>query len=155
MPAVQITPADLAPFATIEPAKAAAMIEDALGMAALIAPCILTEEFAHPAAAKAVLRGAILRWNDTGSGGKVTQAALGYSQTVDTSQPRRQMFWPSEIEQLQKMCTDPNAETGAFAVDTVACGGSIEHADICSINFGSTNCSCGAILTQGLPLYGW
>lgn len=155
MPAVQITPTDLAPFATIDEAKALAMIADALAMAKLVAPCIVDDDFAHPDAAKAVIRGAILRWNDAGSGGKVSQTALGYSQTVDTSQPRRAMFWPSEIEQLQKMCADPDG-LGAFAIDTIgASTGTVVHADICSVNFGSTSCSCGAILTQGLPLYEW
>ena len=36
-----LTPADLAPFADIDPAKAEAMIEDAEAMAALAAPCII------------------------------------------------------------------------------------------------------------------
>ena len=38
MPAVSITPDDLAPFATIDAAKAWAMIEDAMAMAATEAP---------------------------------------------------------------------------------------------------------------------
>ncbi len=47
---------------------------------------------------------------------------------------------------------------GAFAIDTVSTSTAIVHADICAINFGATYCSCGAILTQGWPLYetgGW
>lgn len=47
-----LTPADLANFATIPTAKAAAMIEDALAMAAVVAPCITAGGFAHRAAAK-------------------------------------------------------------------------------------------------------
>ena len=41
---------------------------------------------------------------------------------------------------------------GAFAIDTVPTYTGV-HADICSLNFGATYCSCGAILTMNLPLY--
>lgn len=41
----------------------------------------------------------------------------------------------------------------AFAVDTVSATGAIVHDDACSINFGATYCSCGAILTQGFALW--
>ena len=56
MPAVTITPADLAPFATIEEDKAEAMIADALALAALVAPCITSEDFTYDAAAKAIIK---------------------------------------------------------------------------------------------------
>lgn len=42
--------------------------------------------------------------------------------------------------------------SGAFAVDTVATTGST-HADICTLNFGGTYCSCGAVLTGLYALY--
>lgn len=148
-----IEPTDLAPFATIAEPKAEAMIEDAEAMAKEVAPCIAEQAFAKKPAVKAILRAAILRWNDAGSGAKVTQGALGYSQTIDTSNPRRGLFWPSEIEQLQKLCASEGGGK-AYAVDTISTG-VVVHADICSINFGATYCSCGAILTQGLPLYEW
>ncbi|QDP43637.1 head-to-tail adaptor [Gordonia phage PhorbesPhlower] len=150
MPAVSLTPEDLVPFAVISESKALAMIEDALETARLIAPCIAEDDFAYPGAAKAVIRGAILRWNDTGAGGVTTQSTAGpISETVTTT--RRAMFWPSEIEQLQSMCRD-GKKAGAFSVDTVPTE-NIQHADICSINFGATYCSCGAILTGMLPLW--
>jgi hypothetical protein len=49
---------------------------------------------------------------------------------------------------------DPNASAigGAFSVDTATITAPL-HADICSLNFGATYCSCGAILTLALPLY--
>lgn len=50
---------------------------------------------------------------------------------------------------------DPSASTtpnGAFSVDTATVTTPL-HADICSLNFGATYCSCGAILTLALPLY--
>ena len=150
MPAVELSPADLEPFASIDPVKAQAMIDDALAMAELVAPCITTAEFAHAGAAKAVLRGAILRWHDAGTGAVSSQAAGPFQQTLDTRQPRRAMFWPSEIEQLQKMCQA--ADTGgAWSYDSVGCL-LPQHADICALHFGADYCSCGAVLA-GAPLW--
>lgn len=96
---------DLTPFASIDATKAAAMIEDAEAMAVLAAPCITSEEFTSTAAVKAILRGAIIRWNDAGSGALQQHAAGPFSQTMDTRQERRGMFWPSEIVQLQNLCS--------------------------------------------------
>ena len=152
MAAVTITPADLEPFAPgIDPDKAEAMITDALAMAELVAPCITTVEFTKAAAAKAILRGAILRWNDSGSGAVASRTALQFSESIDTRQVRKSMFWPSEIEQLQALCGD-GEKSGAFAVDTVAqC--TVVHADICTLNFGGEYCSCGAVLTGLFPMW--
>ncbi|OBK44839.1 hypothetical protein A5656_05435 [Mycobacterium gordonae] len=111
-----LTPADLAHFATIPTAKAAAMIEDALAMAAVVAPCITAGGFAHRAAAKAIVRGAILRWHEAGSGAVQTQTTMSYGQTIDTRQPRKAMFFPSEIDQLKKLCRSDD-EGGAFSLD--------------------------------------
>lgn len=152
MPAVSITVDDLLPFAPdIDAVKAAAMIEDALALAAEVAPCILDESFTKGAAAKALLRGAVLRWNDAGTGAVVSQAAGPFSQTIDTSKSRRSLFWPSEIESLQALCSEQGPKM-AFAIDTAPGCGSL-HADVCSLNFGATYCSCGAWLTGGEPLW--
>ena len=150
MAAVELTPDDLAPFATIDDAKAEAMIEDALGMAKLLAPCIFDDDFEHDAAAKAVLRGAVLRWNEAGQGAVTSLSALGFGQSFDTRQPRRGMFWPSEIEQLQSMCN--SREGGAYTIDTAPYDCPI-HADVCNLNLGADWCSCGADLTLAGPLW--
>lgn len=118
MAAVTLVPDDLAPFATIDAAKAQAMIDDALAMAARVAPCITEETFEHDAAAKAILRGAVLRWNEAGTGALQQQTAGPFGMQVDTRQQRRGMFWPSEIKQLQELCLDGDTSTQAFAVDT-------------------------------------
>lgn len=151
MAAVTLHPSDLTPFASIDPVKAEAMIEDAMALAAEVAPCILTDEFTKVAAARAVLRGAILRWHEAGTGATVQQSAGPFAQSIDTKQQRRSMFWPSEITQLQALCRDSNEPSGAFSVDTVGQG--FYHADICSLNFGAGYCSCGASLSLGFPLY--
>ncbi len=93
------------------------MIEDALGQAEIFAPCIFEEGFAKRRSAKAILRGAILRWNEAGTGAIVSQQASIYGQTVDTRQPRREMFFPSEIDALRKLCRSDDDDGGAFAID--------------------------------------
>lgn len=153
MAALSISTEDLEPFASIPEEKAEAMIEDAMAMASLVAPCI-TEDDLDPkkaAAAKAVIRGAILRWHESGTGAAVSQTALGFSQTLDTRQERRGMYWPSEIEQLQKICQAVSESSGAWSYDTAGSG--IVHAETCSLVFGANYCDCGAILTGLGPLW--
>lgn len=119
MPAVNVTVADLTPFSpNIDPAKAEAMIADALALAAEVAPCILEDDFTKAAAAKAILRGAILRWDDAGAGAIVSQTIGPWSETVDTSKVRRSMFWPSEIVDLQKLCRVSSGRGRVFQIDT-------------------------------------
>jgi hypothetical protein len=151
--AVTLVPEDFVPFADIPTAKAQAMIEDAVALAARVAPCILADEFTHDTAARAILRSAILRWNDAGSGAMTTESVDDYSGTVDTRQPRRSLFWPSEIEQLQDLCRTGTEDGGSFGIDTAPTLGITQHADICSLRFGALYCSCGAVLTMNLPLY--
>jgi hypothetical protein len=81
------------------------MIEDAEALAVLAAPCITAADFTQQAAVKAILRGAILRWNDSGSGVLVSETTGPFGKTLDTRQERRTMFWPTEIVQLQNLCT--------------------------------------------------
>lgn len=146
---------DLTPFADIDPVKAEAMIEDAEAQAMLVAPCLGDDELDPPlsdikiAAVKSILRGSILRWNEAGTGIRQSVTTGPFGETIDTTQQRRGMFWPSEIDNLQNVCS--SGEKGkAFSVDTVGCGS--VHADICSINFGATYCSCGADIA-GWPLW--
>lgn len=153
MTAVAIEPEDLEPFAEIPLAKAQAMIADALAMAKLAAPCIAESDFAHPDAALAIIRGAILRWNDAGSGVRTqatdTVGPFSFSETYQQPQ-RRALFWPSEIEQLKKLCADSSAGK-AFGYDTAGTT-TVAHAEVCSLYFGSADCSCGAVLA-GAPLW--
>lgn len=152
MAAVSIDLSDLAPFAPdLDPIKGQAMIDDALARAAVVAPCILSDEFDHEAAAKAIIRGAILRWNEAGTGAMQSVQTGPFGATTDTRQARKGMFWPSEIDELKSLCGGAG-KGGAFAVDTVGWTGP-QHADICSLNFGATYCSCGADLTGGGPLW--
>lgn len=149
MTAVELTPDDLVPFADIDGAKAQAMIDDALALAARVAPCITDDDFAYPDAAKAILRGAVLRWNEAGTGALSNEVAGPFGGTVDNRQPRRSLFWPSEIEELQAMCRGEET-SGAFSVDTAPC--LTIHSPVCALYFGATYCSCAADIA-GFPLY--
>ncbi len=109
-----LTASDLEPFATIDPAKAEAMIEDAEAMAELAAPCISAAGFANTTAVRAILRGAIVRWHESGSGAFQQQSAGPFGVQVDTRQERRGMFQPSEITALQNLCQTVGG--GAYTV---------------------------------------
>lgn len=140
---------DLAPFAEIDEDKAAIMIADTLARAAAIAPCINDDDFEHADAAKAVIRGAILRWNEAGTGAVTTETTGPFAVTVDTrAGTRRGLFWPSEITELQKLCS---ASGGAFTIETAPCA-TDGHAASCSLRFGGASCSCGYDIA-GFPLY--
>lgn len=115
---VILSPEDLAPFATIPEAKAQQMIEDALALAAMVAPCILDDDFEYEAAAKAIIRGAILRWDATGSGGVTTQSTAGPISETVTVGVRKGMFFPQEIVQLQKLC-GRSSKGRAFEINTM------------------------------------
>lgn len=121
MPAVVITPEDLYPFADIPEAKAQAMIADAIAMAARVAPCIIEDDFTYSAAAKAIIRSAILRRNDSGSGAVSQVGAGSFQQSFDNRQPHRGLFWPSEIEDLQGLCSS-TPRGRAYEVDTMPPG---------------------------------
>jgi len=147
--AVLLTVDDLAPFAEIAEAKAEAMIADAVALAALVAPCLTDPDLDPPltaeqlAAAKAVLRAAVLRWDETGSGVFSGQTFGPFGTTTDTRTPaRRGRFWPTEIEDLQKICLGDNVDTGgAFSIDTAA-PPMLFHSVLCG--WAGGGCTCGA-----------
>ena len=111
---VWIQPADLAPFAEIDPAKAEAMIADAEAIAVTHAPALATLTMPLPwqsAALLAVLRGAILRWDGAENGDAVTQTSFTVAGMTESQsyQTRRGMFYPSEVEQLKTICKTEDA----------------------------------------------
>lgn len=114
---------DLSPFAQIEVVKAAAMIADAEAQASAAAPCLadpnVTLTAAQAAVVKAVLRAAILRWNDAGTGAMQSQTAGPFGVTLDTRQARRGMFLASELDQLRDLCNGGRGAGRAFTIDTV------------------------------------
>ncbi|WP_082870749.1 hypothetical protein [Nocardia terpenica] len=119
--AIELTLEDLRPFAPdLAADKAALMIEDATATAESVAPCLVDMPTSDPRyrAAKAIIRGAVLRWADYGTGAVTQQSAGPYSQTIDTRPVRRAMFWPSEINDLVKLCNQGRGKSKAFTIDT-------------------------------------
>lgn len=120
-----IQPDDLVPFADISPEKAEQLIADAEAMAKLVAPCLKDPEFLEDEdlaqAAKAILRGAILRRNEAGTGALTQAGAGGFQVTTDTRSSVRSFYWPSEIAQLRDLCAEFSGarEDQAFMVDMV------------------------------------
>jgi hypothetical protein len=113
-----VTVHDLTPFATIDAAKAEEMIADAEAMAMLAAPCLGSPDTLSElqnAAVKAVVRGAILRWDEAGTGIRQSITTGPFGETTDTTQQRRGMFWPSEITSLQGICG--NDQGGVYSLD--------------------------------------
>jgi len=108
---------DLVPLRpNLDSGMATIMVADALALAAQAAPCIDDDDFPFEAAAKAIIRSAILRWLDAGSG-VITQLVAGPQQVTFSPEPRRNLFWPSEINQLAALCSD-GVSGKAFTIDT-------------------------------------
>ena len=125
-------------------------IEDAEAMALLAAPCLagaLTTD--QVSQVRAVLRQALTRWKEAGAGATTTTTAGPFAQTIDTHVSRKGMFWPSELEQLRRICGGGSAKSGTSS--TLASDLSI-HTQTCSLALGALYCSCGADIA-GFPLF--
>lgn len=143
---------DLKPFADIDEVKAQAMIDDVEAVAIPAAPCLAEPGFKYRDAAKAILRRAVLRWNDSGvSGTVVTETDGPFSQTVKSGGSTN-LLWPSEIAQLQKLCRS-GAGGSAFTITPTINSNAGLHSDVCSTVWGE-GCSCGSNINgNGGPLW--
>lgn len=131
---------------------AATFVAGANARALRVAPCLAEagKESAR-AEAKMILVGAVQRWSEAGSGA-IAQASAGpFQLSTDTRQRTGFNLWPSEIEVLQDLCSKDAG--GAFGVDTVPTSGRVFHDEACSVVFGASYCTCGAVLTGGEPLW--
>lgn len=135
------------------------MVAGANAKASRVAPCLVEAlEAAEPTEAQSaaldearlVLVGAIQRWSQAGSGALQAQNAGPFGMTVDTRQRTGFNLWPSEISDLQAVCSDGPTGRQAFSVDTAPV--SSIHLAWCSLNFGAEYCSCGADIA-GYPIY--
>ena len=147
----------------IDAARAAALIVAANAQAVVAASGIAAPEFladeARMEALKHILRGAILRWDDLSAGslGVTTQqrtaGPLSESTTLDNRQPGGLSLWPSEERRIQDL-VGGGGSGQAFTITTAPSVPAQVHRDVCSVNFGSPFCSCGAILTNWVrPIY--
>lgn len=130
------------------------MIDGANAKAARVAPCLVSYDPAPSpyqlAEAKLVLIGAIKRWTEAGSGAVSTQTAGPFSMGVDTRQRTGYHLWPSEITDLQAICSTGPTGRQAFSIDTAPAYAS--HLPWCSLSMGANYCSCGTDIA-GYPIY--
>ncbi|MFV8173404.1 hypothetical protein [Mycolicibacterium peregrinum] len=91
------------------------MIDDALALAKRVAPCVFEDDFEDAAAAKAILRGAVLRWNEQGFGAG-PDLQFGPYQVQPKGTVRRFLFFPSEVNELSALCGGKRGK--AFSIDT-------------------------------------
>lgn len=98
--------------------KIAEMIGDVLAQAAIVAPCLSEPDFPYAAAAKAILREAVLRRFEAGPGGVTTRqqgtGPFSQSETVDTRM-QRGILQPRDIVSLEQLCKAYRGESAARA----------------------------------------
>ena len=137
-----LRPEDIEPFADIPKDKLEAMIADVEAVAVSVAPCIAKPGFKFKDAARAILRRALLRWNDSGVSGQVQYEAAGpFTQTI-RSNTSSNLLWPSEVVALKKLCDESGGAGKAFTITPTIRGG-YAHSDVCSTVWGE-GCSCGS-----------
>ena len=108
---------DLTPFADIDPAKADAMVTHVLALASRVAPCLTTTtDQSVIAAAKAMLVGVVLRWHESGVSSYSVYSNQPGGFPADPRRERRNMLWPSEIEDLQQLCVTGAASSSVYTV---------------------------------------
>lgn len=155
---IQVT--DL-PSAVQQDSSAALMVAGANGQAERVAPCLFWEGTAdsdtpapsagQTAEAKLVLLGAIIRWTQQGAGGVQQQVAGPFSVGTFQSQSTGYRLWPSEITQLQDICSDDSGP----AIGSIDTAPSLlsGHLPWCDWMFnGGTSCSCGYDIAER-PIY--
>lgn len=153
-----ITVTDL-PTAIQSEEMVADMIAGANAKASRVAPCLtwdgtVTDQPApsadQVAEAKLVLLGAVKRWAEAGSGAFQSQTAGPFGVSVDTRQRGGFNLWPSEITDLQAICSTGTTGRQAWSMDTSPA--SSAHLPWCSLSMGAAYCSCGADIA-GYPIY--
>lgn len=121
---IEIAFEDLQAFAPdISEEKARIMVKDALARAKQIAPHLIGDELDPSVAdaASAIIRRAVLRWNDAGTGAIVQkQQGIGpftQNESYDNRSESKVLFYPSEIEELRALGPRPSTKGKAFSID--------------------------------------
>ena len=133
----------------------AVMVDGANARASRVAPCLVATGEDAPTynqvdEAKLILLGAIKRWAEAGSGALQSQTAGPFSAVQDTRQRTGYNLWPSEITDLQAICSAGPVGRQAFSIDTAPAYSA--HLPWCSLSMGATYCSCGVDIA-GVPIY--
>lgn len=151
-----LQPADVTPFTDVDTARIDILIEDAEVFATLAAPPLadpapLTET--QRAQVKTILRRAVIREADAGTGAKTQEVAGPYSYTVDTRKANDVSFLTEEEEDALRGVVGIVKSTQAFNTDVTPAPGYSDHLPWCDLMFGGLTCSCGVSLTGYFPLY--
>lgn len=115
-----LQPADVTPLVEVDPDRLVILIEDAETFATMAAPPLaapdaLTEQ--QRAQVKTILRRAVVRESDSGTGAKVQEAAGPYSYTVDTRSTRTVSFLTDEEEDALRSLVGLGRSNTAFNTD--------------------------------------
>lgn len=113
---VTLTPDDVRGFVTgDDEANLVIMCADVAGLALSVAPC-LRGEVELPdyitAAARGVMRGAVIRWSQAKQGAVQQRQAGSFMETIDTTVRRSGLLSPSEIVQLRDLCKEVAGSSG-------------------------------------------
>lgn len=139
-----------------------AMITSVWARCTKVAPCLKEmewsetesdEEYENTQLVKTIVRAAVLRWSDSGSG-IVTQRIAGDYQETLSGVSGGGLLRPDEIRDLQQLCATSSTQA-AVTVPTWPDGPYVtQHAAWCDVSFGGLTCDCGADLSAtGLPLW--
>ncbi|MFF5793684.1 hypothetical protein ACFY5D_16685 [Paeniglutamicibacter sp. NPDC012692] len=107
----------------ISEAKAAIMVKDAIARAKQLAPFLASDDLDQPSAdaASGVIRRAVLRWNDAGTGAitQESQSAGNFSQSksIDNRETSKVLFFPSEVDELRALGPVKPRKGKAFSID--------------------------------------
>lgn len=152
-----LQPEDVFPFVEVDLARLVILIEDAEVFATMVVPT-LTEPSSISAdqrrQVKTILRRAVIREADAGTGSKVQESAGPYSYTVDTRSLRGASFLTEDEEETLRTICGVGRSNQVFSVDVTPT--LTEHLPWCDLMFGGVTCTCGASLA-GYPIYegGW
>lgn len=113
-----ITPEDLrSSLGSKSESEIQELIDDAVALARLDAPCIDHPSFPHRASLKAILRAAI-KYTAGAGDGSVTQVSGGpWQKTVDTRQKTNGVFFnEAQTAKLKSLCRPQIRESGSYSV---------------------------------------
>lgn len=151
-----LQPEDVSPFTDVDADRLVILIEDAEVFATMAAPPLADPEpltTTQRAQVKTILRRAVIREADAGSGAKTQETAGPYSYTVDTRKADNVSFLTDEEEDALRGVVGIVKSTQAFSADLTTTSGYSDHLPWCDLMFGGLSCSCGVSLTGYFPLY--
>lgn len=154
-----LQPGDITPLVDVDPGRLAILIDDAETSATMpkVAPALAEPDLltaAQRAQVKTILRRAVVREAEAGTGAKTQEVAGPYSYTVDTRTANRTSCLTEEEEDALRSIVGISKSTQVFSLDvTPSTVSPSNHLPWCDLQFGGLICTCGVALTGYYPLY--